>query len=335
MLRALNEKPWYETAAVVDVRAEARAEACAGDPDLGGFTDLETALGQVDADAVIVNTPSHLHNDQVALALDAGKHVLVAKPITNNFEQACALVTRADAAGVTLSVGQQMRYLRHYQAVARVVGSGQLGSVESINFLNAKPRPSPGNLAQMDQPALYEMACHHFDSLAAIIGDRQPESISCDGFIPSWASYVGPSMVNAWIRYSGGLHVLYQGGFSSQAPEYELRLEGSEGALRCRGVHMSIDAMTNEIAQPANDFAPAAIDEGIEIVNPWSVLADTWHTYIEAGVEPPFSARNNLRVLALLSAGIDSTTRGGAPVEVVTNSRYAAAFGAADLTGRR
>jgi len=326
MLRALEETSWYETAAVVDVRAEAVADALSRHPGIGGFTDLTEALDEIDADAVIVNTPSHLHYDQVVTVIEAGKHVLVAKPITNDFEQASDLVARADAAGVTLSVGQQMRYMRHYQAVARFVASGALGTIEAINFLNAKPRPNPGNLVAMDQPALYEMSCHHFDSLSALVPDQLPEMISCDGYIPSWAGYVGPSMVNAWIRFTGGLHVLYQGGFSSQAPNYELRLEGAGGALRCRGEHMSIDTMTNEFAPPVGDFDPADIDSGIDIVNPWTVFADIWHDYIDGGFEPPFSGRNNLKVLALLSAGIDSANSGGAPVNVVGNPRYAAAF---------
>lgn len=326
MLRALTETSWYETAAVVDVRAEAVADARATHPEAAGFTDLAEALGQIDADTVIINTPSHLHYDQVVAALDAGRHVLVAKPITNDFEQASDLVVRADAAGVTLSVGQQMRYMRHYQAVARFVASGALGSIEAINLLNAKPRPNPGNLNRMDQPALYEMSCHHFDSLGALVPDQLPEAIACDGYIPSWAPYIGPSMVNAWIRYTGDLHVLYQGGFSSQAPNYELRLEGSRGALRCRGLHMSIDEMTNEFAAPIGDFEPADIDSGIDIVNPWTVFADVWHGYLNGGVEPPFSGRNNLQVVALLSAGIDSANSGGTPVPVVGNPRYASAF---------
>lgn len=326
MLQALTDKPWYETAAVVDVREPALAEARAAGPCTPGFTSLSEALGQVEAEVVIVNTPSQLHYDQVRQSLEVGKHVLVAKPITNDFEQARDLVSLAADRGVTLCVGQQMRYMRHYQAVARCIASGRLGTVEAINFLNAKPRPNAGNLAQMDQPALYEMSCHHFDSLAALVPDHDPEVIACDGFIPSWSRYAGPSMLNAWIRYTEGLHVLYQAGFAAQAPNYELRLEGSGGALRCQGEHMSINEMSSEFAGPEQDFAPAGIDDDLPIVDPWSVFADIWHAYVNGAPEPPFSGRNNLKVLALLCAGIDSASQGGAPVEVLGSPRYSAVF---------
>lgn len=326
MVNVLGERSWYETAAVVDVNDEALAAARAKFPEAAAFGDLASALEQLSADAVLINTPSELHFEQAQAALRAGRHVLVAKPVTNDFEQARELVELAADNGVTLSVGQQMRFMKHYLAVARLIESGRLGSVEVINLVNPKPRPNPANLAAMEQPALYEMACHHFDSLLALVPDRVPLAIGCDGFTPSWSAYAGPSMVNAWIRFSGGLHVLYQSGFSSQTLNYELRVDGSEGALRCRGVHMSSDDMTNELAEPLGSFAPSDMADDIPAANPWEAFFDLWHEYLAGGPEPSFSGRNNLKAFALLSAGIESVEQGGKAVEVATDPRYSAAF---------
>lgn len=327
MLGQLAAKSWYETAAVVDVRDEvlAKAKRDWGLPDSALFRDLDAALSQTDADVTIVNTPSELHYEQTKATLEAGLHALVAKPLTNDFNQAAELVDLADARNLKLCVGQQMRYMKHYRAVKRLADTGVLGSIEIVNFLNAKPRHIVGNLANMQQPALYEMSCHHFDSLMALIPDHMPEWIMCDGFQPSWSVYSGPCMVNASIRFSGGIHVLYQGGFSSQAENYELRLEGSRGALRCRGVHMSIDTMSNEVAETGSSFSPSDMDADIPAINPWEMFFDIWHDYLNGGPEPPFSGRNNLRVFALLTAGIDSI-RNGAPVTVAGNPRFASAF---------
>jgi len=330
MLRELAAAPWYETVAVVDVRAAALAEAAArlGLPESARFTDLAAALREVPADAVLVNTPSELHFGQSRAALEAGRHVLVAKPITTSYGQAVELVELAAARGVTLSVGQQLRYNRHYTAVERFLASGAIGSVEAVFFQNSKPRPQPANLARMAQPALYENACHHFDAFRALFAGREPEWIVGDGFVPSWSSYAGPCMVNALIRFGGGLHLLYHGGFSSQAPMYEFRLEGSQGALRCHGVHMSNDAMRYEVAPALGEFAPAAIDEGLPAGSPWPPFFERWRRYVAGGAEPPFSGRNNLPVFALLSAAIESVEH-GRPVEVAGNPRFASAFRAA------
>jgi predicted dehydrogenase len=329
MLKHLDPKPWYETAAVVDVRPDAleRARTSLGLPQEQLYTGLEEALISSDADTVIINTPSELHFQQATAALNAGRHVLVAKPITNSFEDAAELVELAARQGVTLSVGQQMRYRRHYRAVARFIASGQLGSVEAMNFLNTKPRHQALNLKGMAQPALFEMSCHHFDSILALVPDRMPEQITCDGFQPSWSVYDGPCMVNALIRFSGNLHLLYQGGFSSQADNYELRIEGSQGALRCRGIHMSNDTMTYEFATPGQAFQNIVIDDDIPGGDPWGQFFDIWHDYVEGGEEPPFSGRNNLAVFAMLSAGIDSIAAGSpAAIPIAANPRYATAF---------
>lgn len=327
MYRSLAQKPWFQCAGAVDLADSglAAARQLAGLPETALFQDLDRALAESKPHAVLVNTPSQLHFAQARQCLEAGCHALVAKPVTNDYGQAVELVDLAQARGVTLSVGQQIRYNRHYVSLARFVSSGELGQVEAAWFMNSKPRPNPANLASMDQPSLYENACHHFDAFLAVFDGRDPEWICGDGFVPSWSSYAGPCMVNALIRFSGGLHMSYHGGFSSQAPFYEFRLEGTGGALRCRGLHMSNDTMDYDFAQALGAFAPRRIDEGIAPGDPFLPFLDLWHDYLCGGIEPPFSGRNNLRVFAMLSAAIDSVNT-GRPVEIAGNPRYASAF---------
>ncbi len=328
MCRTLEDTSWAGPVAVADVSEEALA-AAAGDLSLPAeslFTDLGEALDTCDANAALINTPSELHDEQSKAALEAGLHVLVAKPITNDFQQAVELVDLAAAKGLTLSVGQQIRYNRHYTAVREFVEAGRLGSVEAAWFMNSKPRPKVANLGQMAQPALCENACHHFDSFLAVFGDdRQPEWISCDGFVPSWSAYAGPCMANALIRFSGGLHVSYHGGFSSQSTMYEFRLEGTGGALCCHGLHMSNDEMRYEFAPALGKFEPIEIDTHIPARNPWMGLFDAWRDYVAGGPEPPFSGRNNLKAFAMLSAAIESAET-NSTVEIAGNPKYVRAF---------
>jgi len=327
MLRTLQLKRWFKLTGVMDVRRDALAKAARdyGLPDGALFETLPTALEHSDAKVAFINTPSELHYEQCKAALEAGMHVLTAKPITNNYEQAVELVELAAKRNLKLTVGQQIRYNRHYVAVRRFLQSGQLGQVEMVNFINAKPRHSPHNLATMDQPALYEMSCHHFDSLLSLFPERVPQSIYCDGFRPTWSVYSGPCMINALIQFDRNLHVMYQCGFSSQADSYELRLEGTQGVLRCRGIHMSNDAMDYEFAPRGGKFAPVEIDTDIPTDDPFVPYFDIWQEYMQGGPEPSFSGRHNLAVFALLSAGIDSM-EANHPIDVAPSPRYANAF---------
>ncbi|MBO9597433.1 MAG: Gfo/Idh/MocA family oxidoreductase [Cohnella sp.] len=333
MMSELTAQSWFEPVGVVDVN-EAALEEIGGKlrlPREAQFTDFAEALETVRPQLVIVNTPSRLHYAQTKAALLAGAHCLVAKPLTNSFEEAVELVRLAETKQLKLTVGQQTRYNRHYRAVKRFVQSGRLGTIESINFMNAKHRPVMAECT-MAQPCLYEMSCHHFDSLMDAVPDYVPDWIFCDGFQPSWSPYNGPCMVNAAIVMKDGngvkppLHIGYHGGFSSQSHNYEYRLEGSEGVLRCRGIHMSNPAMTYEFAEKGKPFEPIAIDEGIEAIAPFVTFFEVWTAYMNGGEEPPFSGRNNLKPFALLCAGERSVDTKQV-IAVADNGDYAAAFG--------
>lgn len=332
MSKLLRQYDWQRIVGVVDIRPESlqKAQTELDLSDDGLFTDLTRALAESDADVVLINTPSELHFAQCKAALLAGKDVLVAKPVTNNFEEAVELVDLAASLGRKFCVGQQMRFHRHFQAVKQFVASGELGRVEMANFFNAKPRHKALNLKGMSQPVLYEASCHHFDSLLGVFPQNLPEAIICDGFCPSWSVYDGPCSVNALIDWSDGLHMLYHGGFSSQSDLYEFRLEGEQGALRCRGIHMSNDTMHYDYAVRGGNFAERAIDADTPLANPWTIFFEQWRNYMTRGTladgtEPHFTARNNLKVFAMLSAGIDSI-ESGQRVNIAGNPRYRRAF---------
>ncbi len=328
MLKILAQKPWHEIAGVVDVSEAALAYArdSLGLPPSALYADLEQALGHCEADAAIINTPSDLHYAQTDAALRAGFSPLVAKPLTNDFAQSQALTDLAALRGIRLCVGQQMRYFRHYLSVAEFVASGALGAVEQIFFFNAKPRHQARNLADFEQPVLWEMTCHHLDCFWSLLPDLRPEAVLVDGFQPSWSVYGSPCMINGVFRFEGGPRMLYHAGYSSQSDCYELRLEGEKGVLRCRGLHMSKNEMAYEFAERGGDFQAIDLDRGRPPTQPWSIFFEHWRDYLAGGREPHFSGRQNLRVLASIAAAIDSLSS-GAFTPIAGDPRYQGVFG--------
>ncbi len=328
MLKTLRDKPWHELVAAVDVSEEALARTAAENdlPQSALYTDLAAALAQVSADVVMINTPSELHAQGAQEVLCAGLTPLVAKPMSNDFGDAVALARLAAEKSIKLGVAQQMRYRRHYLSVAEFVATDALGEIEQIYFLSAKPRHQPRNLEHFAQPVLWDMSCHHLDSLFSILPELIPQAVICDGFRPSWTVYDSDCMINGLLRFQGGARMLYHAGYSTQASCYELRLEGGLGVLRCRGIHMSNDKMTYEFAERGADFAPIDLDKGRPPTQPWALFFDRWHDWLKGGGEQHFSGGRNLKVLATIDAAIESLSR-GAFVEVAGNPRYQAAFG--------
>ena len=95
-----------------------------------------------DLDAVIICTPSYLHNAQAIAALEGGKHVLVEKPLAIKADDAEAVLKVAERAGKTLMVAMNNRYRPDIQALKPFAKGGELGNVFLVRgaWLNKKVR---------------------------------------------------------------------------------------------------------------------------------------------------------------------------------------------------
>ena len=98
-LSVYRDLPWVQVRACVDIdleQAERAAQLVAADRASNDFT---TALS-VDVEAVIINTPNHLHREQAVAAMNAGKHILLQKPLAAHLSDAEAIAEAADRSGV-------------------------------------------------------------------------------------------------------------------------------------------------------------------------------------------------------------------------------------------
>lgn len=119
-----------ELAAVCDPREDAATSVAASmGPDVAVFTDIDEMLANAELDAVDICTPHYLHAPQAIAAIQAGKHVLVEKPMACSIEEARAMAGAAEAARVTLMVGQNLRYLPGSVAVQQLLAKGELGDI--------------------------------------------------------------------------------------------------------------------------------------------------------------------------------------------------------------
>jgi len=330
MGRALALSPasgWLRKAGVVETQYSVLAQAST---ELGLnsdqiFAGVPEGINRCKPQVVVINTPSEFHYAQAATALRAGAHVLVAKPAVSNLPQFERLLCVAKNNRRKVAVGQQLRFNRHYRAVATLIASGELGRISHLHFLNSKPRPDPLNLGSMPHPAMLEMGCHHFDALFSLLPRAYPHAIMARGYKPTWSRYAANSMIDACIDLSGGVRVLYHAGFDAQAACYELRIEGTKGVLRVRGEHMSASNFIYEIAPRSGNFTEVDLESQVPPGTAWALFMEHLRNWLAGGKEPSFSLRNNLKIFALLQAGIESIDR-SRPVNLVGNKKYQRLF---------
>ena len=115
-----------ELTAVVDPSPEASlfVEEELRLPSGNHHATLDEALEKTECDCILVVTPPGTHHGVVAEALEAGKHVLVEKPLDTTLSGALALVQAAKRAGRILMVSQNYRFNAPFRAAQGVVRSG-------------------------------------------------------------------------------------------------------------------------------------------------------------------------------------------------------------------
>jgi len=105
------------------------------------FQDYQQLLKDDNVDAVIIALPTHLHLDCVRKATEAGKHILVEKPLARNVAEGKEIVSSARKNGVKLMVGYHLRFCSSFQALKKKMQTGMLGDVQIAYATNVGPGP--------------------------------------------------------------------------------------------------------------------------------------------------------------------------------------------------
>jgi predicted dehydrogenase len=101
---------------------------------VAAYGDYAEAVSDAHADAVIVCTPHDRHLADARLALAAGKHVLVEKPIARTLGETDEMIAAAGAAGRVLMVAEQFHFMPAFRHVHAVVGAGRLGPLRELHL---------------------------------------------------------------------------------------------------------------------------------------------------------------------------------------------------------
>lgn len=108
-------------------RSAERGEALAARFHVPWYADYQEFLSRDDLDVVIVCTPSGTHADFAVPAAEAGKHIIVEKPLEITVERSFRIITAAEKRGVSLGVIFQNRFKETVQAARAALEDGRFG----------------------------------------------------------------------------------------------------------------------------------------------------------------------------------------------------------------
>ena len=93
------------------------------------FTDAGELYGEKDIDAVVLSVPNHLHAPLAIKAMEAGKDVLVEKPISRTADEAREMIEVRDRTGKTLMVGMNQRFSPAMFEIRKRIRQGEIGDI--------------------------------------------------------------------------------------------------------------------------------------------------------------------------------------------------------------
>jgi predicted dehydrogenase len=144
-------------------------------------TRWQDVVADPTVDAVVVATPNALHAVQAIAALEAGKHVLVEKPMARTLAEADAILAAADASGGTLMVAHCWRFHADVRALRARIAAGDLGRIVKTRGYGAHVDRGPGGWFVDPElaggGALLDMGVHAIDTARFLLGDPTPARV--------------------------------------------------------------------------------------------------------------------------------------------------------------
>ncbi|GGC94111.1 dehydrogenase [Tersicoccus solisilvae] len=243
--------PAFERKVLVGRDADAVAEAAARYGWAESATDWRTLLTRDDIDIVDICTPGWLHAEMAIAFLEAGKHVLVEKPLANSMTESAAMVAAAEAAaarGVRSMVGFNYRRVPALALARDLIAEGRVGTVRQVrvsylqDWLADETAPMTWRLRKetAGSGALGDIASHAVDQVQFLLGDTVTDvSGRLHTFVPTRNGPDGPESVTvddaAWATLSlaGGAVASVEVSRVALGRKNALTIEvyGSEGSL--------------------------------------------------------------------------------------------------------
>lgn len=195
-VRIFSALPDTEMLAVCDTSEERLSAIQQSFPKVAITSDLDEVLARDDVDAIVVSTHATSHYEVTRPAIEAGKHILVEKPLTVEVSESEELIRLAKERGVVLMVGHIFLFNNGIRKVKEYVEQGDFGQ---LYYLYAR-RTNLGPIRQ-DVNAFWDLATHDVSIFNYLLGG-----------MPEWVSAVGTRILQDCCEDAGFAVLSYPNG---------------------------------------------------------------------------------------------------------------------------
>jgi predicted dehydrogenase len=289
-------------------------------------SSYEEVLADPEVNAVAIATPAGTHFELVSAALEAGKHVLVEKPLTPTVAEGRKLADLANSTGMTLMCDHTYCYTPAVQRIRHLVRSGEIGDLQFFDSVRINL-----GLVQPDVDVLWDLAPHDLSILDFVLPDEvYPVAVAahsadplgtgraCQAYLSVWLSNNALAHVHVnWLSPTKIRTILFGG--SKRTIVWDDMNPNARIMIHDRGIDLvSADAIGPDertqalISYRLGDMHAPALPEREALRNVMAEFASA----ITENRRPLTDAAFGVRVLEMLEAASYSAANGGAKVNI-------------------
>ena len=271
------------------------------------FGELLNARG---VDALSIVTPTEHHHALAKAAIEAGKHVLVEKPLCDTLPKARELVELARAKGVVLAVGHVERHNPVVAAAKRLIASGEVGEVLSISARRVN-RNVEGRVK--DVGVILDLAIHDLDVIRYLVGG-DPEFVFATAMPAPGGRHEERAQI--LLRFPGGVTAVVDTNWLTPRKVRRLALTCSKAYVEADYILQTLEVSTSRAGAPPEDnlFAmPLEHDvrtHQMKAAEPLAAELRDFLRAVETGARPLVPGEDGLAALAIAHAALQSAAKG-------------------------
>ncbi|MHB1063936.1 MAG: Gfo/Idh/MocA family protein [Georgenia sp.] len=180
LARNFRNHPDWDLVAVCDLDTDRARRVVGARSTVEVMSDTAELLARDDIDAVAVATPAHTHAPIALAALEAGKHVVVEKPLADRSDLARQMVDRARTLDRVLMVDHTFCYTPVVLKMRELIADGALGDIHFVDSVRINL-----GLVQPDVDVFWDLAPHDLSILDFILpGGLAPTGVAAHGADP-------------------------------------------------------------------------------------------------------------------------------------------------------
>ena len=280
------------------------------------YTHIDDLLNDDQVDIVIIATPNNQHARQTIRIAEAGKHILIEKPVALNLPDLREMQAAVRRSGVRTLVSFVLHWNPSLNISKKLISEGIIGDVFLVEttYWHSTPRAAPGHWMTLKEIAgsVFLMGgCHATDAARWLAGADIVEvcAFSTDKG-KEWYEY--PHTVSATVRYANGAVGRISTSMGCTMPyTFEVTVMGTRGTIRDNRLY-------SELLDGQDDYAliPSELpDSGSVMHHPFTPGLEHFVQCLDEGMETELSLDNAVNVHEVCMA-VDLSLVQGGPVRL-------------------